>query len=103
MKPPSGGPSTGATSPGQTIVPIAVTRWRLSVIRSTISRPTGTIAAPPAPWTKRAAVKVHRPRDRPQRIEATVNSAIAPPTTVRGPNRSAIQPLIGMNTASATR
>ena len=103
MKPPSGGPSTGATRAGQTVVPIARIRSFLSVVCSTISRPTGTIAAPPMPCSSRAAMKLHNPWLQAHSSDAKVNSAIAEVNTVRAPKRWANQPLIGMNTASAVR
>lgn len=102
MKPPIGGPTTGATMPGHVIVAIARIRRAFSVLRTTIIRPTGTIIAPPMPCSSRAAVKVPTPLDRPHNTDAPVKMTIALPNTVREPNRSAIQPLIGMNTASAS-
>src|SRR5882762_9774306 len=47
MKPPTGGPTTGATSPGQVMYAIASIKLCFSVVRNTTSRPTGTIIAPP--------------------------------------------------------
>jgi hypothetical protein len=38
----------------------------------------------------------------PQRIEPSVKTTIAEQKTVRAPNRSAIQPEAGMNTASVS-
>ena len=45
MNPPSGGPITGAISPGQTIRPIALIIWCFGVSRSTTRRPTGDMNA----------------------------------------------------------
>ena len=49
MKPPTGGPTTGAISPGQVMNVIASIKLCFSVVRKTTSRPTGTIIAPPMP------------------------------------------------------
>ena len=103
MKPPSGGPITGATSPGQVMIAMARIRPSLGVARSTASRPTGTIIAPPMPCSTRAAANAGRVLVVAHRTEAAVNTAIALPNTVRRPKRSAAQPLIGMNTASVSR
>jgi hypothetical protein len=65
-------------------------------------RPTGTIMAPPMPCRTRAAVKEISPWDKPQSTDASVKITNALPNTVRDPKRSAIQPLMGMNTASVS-
>ena len=61
MKPPTGGPSTGAASAGH----VSVAKRRMSsagaVVLRTTSRPTGTIKAPAAPWSMRDAVKDNTP------------------------------------------
>src|ERR1700758_2905576 len=67
-----------------------------SVVRSTTSRPTGTIMAPPMPWMTRAAVNCQNPVLNPHRIEDPVKTAMAATNTVRAPKRSATQPLMGM-------
>ena len=41
--------------------------------------------------------------DSAQPIEPAMNTTIAARNTVRAPNRSAVQPLAGMNTASDSR
>ena len=51
----------------------------------------------------RAATKPDRVLDRPQQIEPRVKTAMAPRKIVRAPNRSAAQPLAGMNTARLSR
>ena len=103
MNPPTGGPRTGATSPGVEMNCIMLTRSRLSVVRSTTSRPTGTIIAPPTPCTTRAAVNSQSVFDNPHRTEAAVKSAIALKKIVFEPKRSDIQPLEGMKIASVSR
>ncbi len=102
MKPPSGGPSTGAARPGQVRVVIARIMSFLSIERSTTRRPTGTIMAPPMPWRTRARVKVSRLSLSPHRIEAPVKMMMALANTRRLPNRSAIQPLSGMRMAKVS-
>ena len=64
---------------------------------------TGVIIAPPMPCTIRASTKCQSWADSAQPIEPMMNTAIAAANTVRAPNRSAVQPLIGMNTASESR
>ena len=49
MKPPSGGPQIGPISAGMVTHDMALTSSGLSMLRTTISRPTGVIIAPPAP------------------------------------------------------
>jgi hypothetical protein len=78
---------------------MARTRSLLAVVRSTTSRPTGTIIAPPMPCRPRVATSIGRFTANAQPIEASVKIAIAVPKTRRAPNRSASQPLIGMSTA----
>ncbi len=79
------------------------TRCCFSVLRSTIRRPTGTIMAPPAPCSTRATVNSHSVPLAAQTTEASVNATIAQANTMRAPNRSATQPLAGMNTATVSR
>ncbi len=71
--------------------------------RSTTSRPTGVISAPPMPCNTRNAVNATSPRDSPHRSEATVNTPIAATNVARAPTRSATHPLTGINTASVSR
>ncbi len=61
-------------------------------MRSSTRRPTGTIIAPPMPWTMRAAMSVGRLSAMPHPAEPKVKTAIAQQNTGRAPNRSAIQP-----------
>src|SRR3954452_13245024 len=103
MKPPSGGPITGPTSAGTVTHAIALTSALLSIERNSTSRPTGVIIAPPMPCTMRAITKWVTDCDSAQPIEPTMNTAIARLNTMRAPNRSAVQPLAGMNTASDKR
>ena len=57
MKPPSGGPITGPISAGTVTQAIALTSALLSIERSSTSRPTGVIIAPPMPCRMRAITK----------------------------------------------
>src|SRR6476661_418269 len=57
MKPPSGGPITGPISAGTVTHVIALTNALLSIERSSTSRPTGVIIAPPMPCRMRAMTK----------------------------------------------
>src|SRR6266852_5532728 len=103
MKPPSGGPITGPTSAGTVTHAIALTSALLSMERSSTSRPTGVIIAPPAPCRMRAITKWLTEEDSAQPIEPIMKTATARLKTRRAPKRSAVQPLAGMNTASDNR
>src|SRR3982074_2125465 len=103
MKPPSGGPVTGPISAGTVTHAIALTSALLSMERSSTSRPTGVIMAPPTPCRMRAITKWVTEEDNAQPIEPTMNTAMAIENTARAPKRSAVQPLAGMNTSSDSR
>ncbi len=103
MNPPSGGPITGPSSAGVESQAMAATSSCLGTVRSSTSRPTGTIIAPPMPWKMRAATSSPSESDCPHITEPSVNTTIARRNTCLAPNRSAIQPDAGMNTASDSR
>src|SRR3984893_7106310 len=103
MNPPSGGPITGPTSAGTVTQAMALTSALLSIERSSTSLPTGVIMAPPMPCTMRAITKLVTEEESAQPIDPTRNTAIAIENTARAPNRTAVQPLAGMNTASDSR
>src|SRR6266498_542095 len=103
MKPPSGGPMTGPIKAGIETQAMASISARLSTERISTRQPTGVIIAPPIPCTMRATTKSVSEEDAAQPIEPSTNTTIAARNTVRPPNRSAVQPLIGMNTASESR
>jgi hypothetical protein len=103
MKPPSGGPSTGPIRAGVETQAIAPTSALLSIERNSTRRPTGVIIAPPMPCRMRASTKSVIECDSAQPIEPNMNRQIAIENTRRAPNRSAVQPLAGMNTASDSR
>src|SRR5260370_41173759 len=98
MKPPSGGPITGPTSAGTVTQAIALTSALLSIERSSTSRPTGVIIAPPKPCTMRAITKSVTEEDSAQPIEPTIKSPRRIENTSREPKRSAVQPLAGEDT-----
>ena len=77
--------------------------WPFSACPSTTMRPTGTIIAPPAPWTMRSATSSASVVLNAQPSEAAVKIAMADRKTRRGPKRTVIQPLSGMSTASVSR
>ena len=78
---------------------IAVTNWLRGKARISTSRPTGVIIAPPNPCSTRVATSSGKLSEKPHSAEAAVKISKADANTRRGPNRSAIQPLSGMNTA----
>ena len=57
MKPPTGGPMIGPTSAGIVTHAIASTSLCRSIERTSTSRPTGVIIAPPIPCRMRAITK----------------------------------------------
>ena len=103
MKPPSAGPSRGPINAGNVTHTMALISSRRSTLRTRIRRATGVIIAPPIPSTMRAATNCDSELERAQPIEPSMNTAMALRKTVRAPNRSAVQPLTGMNTASESR
>ena len=76
-----------------------MTSWAFGVARSTTSRPTGTIIAPPMPCSTRVPVRLVRSTAAAQPTEARVKIATALKNTRRAPNRSASHPLTGISTA----
>src|SRR6202046_65436 len=103
MKPPTGGPTTGPNTAGTVRYDIAVTSSDLAMFFRTIRRRTGTIMAPPNPCRMRDATNSGSEFEKPQNTEPVVKIRIAVRKTVRAPNRSAIQPLIGMKTARLSK
>ena len=103
MKPPSGGPITGPISAGTVRYAIAATSSAFGIERSTTSRPTGTIIAPPMPWTMRASTSCGSDSTVEQPIEPSVNTTIAEVNTMRAPKRSASQPESGRKMPSESR
>ena len=103
MKPPTGGPITGPISAGIVTQAMALTSSRFSMLRTSTSRPTGVIIAPPMPCTMRATTKPSSELAKAQPIDPSMNTKIAAAKTRRAPKRSAVQPLAGMKTASDSR
>ena len=77
MKPPTGGPTTGPTSAGIVTHAMALTRSRFSMVRTSTSRPTGVIIAPPMPCTMRATTKPSSELASAQPTEPSMNTKIA--------------------------
>ena len=96
---PATGPSIGPIKPGMATKLIARISSDLGNVRTSVNRPTGTIIAPPNPCRTRQATSRWMLFEMPQSSEPSVNVPIAHANTRRVPNRSAIQPLMGMNTA----
>ena len=99
IRPPTVGPSSGPINAGSTMKLSAFSSSDFGKVRITASRPTGIIIAALAPCRMRAATSIGTLSDRPQRIEASVNSPTAVAYTRRVPKRSASQPLTGMKSA----
>ena len=99
MRPPATGPSIGPMRAGIVTNVIARTSSDLSNVRTIVSRPTGTMSAPPMPCRMRQATRTWMFVARPQKSEPSVKMPIAVAKTRRVPNRSAIHPLTGMKTA----
>ena len=103
MKPPTGGPTIGPISPGMLSQAMASTSWLRGVTRTSTSRATGVISAPPKPCSSRDSTKVNSEFEAAQATEPAMKMRIATRKTFRAPQRSAIQAEIGMKIASATR
>ena len=73
------------------------------MLRTMMRRPTGVIMAPPMPWTMRANTNSSSVCDAAQPIEPRTKTPMAMRNTLRAPNRSAVQPLAGMQMASDRR
>ena len=99
MKPPATGPSMGPIRPGMATKLMARTSSDLAKVRTMVSRPTGTIMAPPQPCRMRQATRTWMLLEMPHRKEPRVKRPMAAAKTRRVPKRSAIQPLMGMKTA----
>ena len=69
MSPPASGPSIGPMSEGIATKLIARTSSDLGNVRTIVSRPTGTIKAPPHPWRIRQRTSTWMLLEIPQRID----------------------------------
>ena len=85
MAPPTSGPSTGPISAGTVSQAMEPTSSCLGTVLRITSRPTGTIMAPPMPWTMRPTTSPTMPSASPHRIEPKVNTRIASRNTSRAP------------------
>ena len=99
MNPPATGPSIGPIKPGIATKLIARMSSDLGNVRTNVNRPTGTIIAPPKPCRTRHATSKWMLFEMPHNTDPRVNVPMAQAKTRRVPKRSAIQPLMGMNTA----
>ena len=100
--PPSAGPSSGPTWPGRVTKVIAAMYCSRGTIFITVSRPTGTIIAPPMPCSTRAMTSWSRVLACAQNSEPVVNSTMAVKKIFRTPTLSASQPLAGSITATVS-
>ena len=99
MTPPMNGPSSGPMRAGMTTKFMAASISDFGKVRTSASRPTGVIMAPPMPWTTRAATSIGLLWASPHSSDPSVKRHTAHVKTRFVPNRSAIQPLMGMKTA----
>jgi hypothetical protein len=93
------GPSIGPMRPGIATKLMARMSSERAKVRTIVIRPTGSIIAPPMPCRIRQATSKWISREMPHRNDPMVKTPIAEAKTRRVPKRSAIQPLMGMNTA----
>ena len=77
MKPPTGGPTSGPISAGMVSQAMAETSSRFGVARTSTSRATGVIIAPPMPCRKRASTKSTSEPENAQAIEPMTKTPIA--------------------------
>ena len=98
-KPPSTGPPKGPSNAGMVMKLNTLTIWARGKDFNTVSRPTGTSSAPPAPCSAREATRAVRLEDKAQNSEPRLNRIMAARNTRRVPKRSATQPEAGMSTA----
>ena len=85
MKPPATGPSIGPIKPGIATKLIARMSSDFGNVRTSVSRPTGTIIAPPKPCRTRQATSRWMLFEMPQSNEPKVNVPIAHANTRRVP------------------
>ena len=97
------GPTIGPIIDGIVIQFIAETSAARGKLRSSTSRPTGVIIAPPNPCTTRIAISIGRLSAMPAQRRAAGEDQHRGAEHAARPNRSAIQPLTGMNTARLSR
>ena len=93
----------GPIRPGMVSHVIAETNSFFGTARTSTRRPTGVIIDPPMPCRKRAITNSGRLDDMEQATEPSTKTRSAMRKMFFAPNLSAIQPLIGMKTPSATR
>ena len=102
-RPPSTGPSAGATAVGTVRMLEARTRSSGGNVRNSMAMPTGIIMPPPTPCRTRKKTNSERLSAVPHSTDAPVKTATAKSRIRLDPNRSPIHPAAGMNTARLTR
>jgi hypothetical protein len=85
MRPPARGPTIGPTSEGIATKLIARTSSDFGNARTIVSRPTGTIKAPPHPWRIRQRTRTWMLLESPHRMDPAVKRPIAAANTRRVP------------------
>jgi len=81
------GPSMGATRAGMEMKLITLSNSDLAKLRTRVSRPTGTIIAPPQPCRMRQATSRWMLLEMPQSSDPTVKMPMAEAKTRRVPKR----------------
>ena len=84
-KPPSAGPKAPVIAVNPDQVPIALPRLSASNEALSSAKLPGISKAPPTPWRARAAMSIPTLMDRPQIIEAAVNTTTPITNTRRRP------------------
>jgi hypothetical protein len=103
MAPPNSGPASRPNAGGTVNHTMADTICAGGTLRSKMSRPTGSIMAPPSPCSTRKTTSCGSVCAAPHRVEPSENKATATQNTRLAPKRSASQPLTGRNTARLSR
>ncbi len=93
----------GPISAGMVSQAIAETSWSRGVPRTSKRRATGVIIDPPTPCRNRDITKAWIESEKAQATDPAMKTTMARRKMFFDPKRSAIQPLIGMKIASATR
>jgi hypothetical protein len=103
MRPPSTGPSTGASSIGTPITLMTRPTRSGPAVWASVIIPIGMIIPPARPWRTRKAISDSALHAAPQSALVATNAATTVIHTRRGPKRSAAQPVSGITVASDSR
>ena len=98
--PPTSGPTATATPTVAPHAAIALPRSRPSNSWPMSASPVANIAAPPMPWSARAAIRSAGSRAAPHATEAKMNTPRPTTNTVFRPKRSATDPHVRISAAS---